>query len=98
MSECLPPSPAWIRRVSTVSTSMSMATALQVMAHQPGDTTIRTECHTAHLLTASGTSETWGTLPNRKSTRLNSSHVAISYAVFCLKKKKVNNNINYSKT
>src|SRR5439155_24645526 len=25
--------------------------------------------------------------PDRKSTRLNSSHVAISYAVFCLKKK-----------
>src|SRR5690625_5717569 len=28
---------------------------------------------------------------NRKSTRLNSSHVAISYAVFCLKKKKSQN-------
>src|SRR5207253_10651586 len=28
---------------------------------------------------------------DRKSTRLNSSHVAISYAVFCLKKKKINN-------
>src|SRR5437870_5497651 len=27
---------------------------------------------------------------DRKSTRLNSSHVAISYAVFCLKKKKEN--------
>src|SRR5690625_5813127 len=27
---------------------------------------------------------------DRKSTRLNSSHVAISYAVFCLKKKKTN--------
>src|SRR5207253_9238997 len=27
-------------------------------------------------------------LQDRKSTRLNSSHVAISYAVFCLKKKK----------
>src|SRR5690625_6352897 len=27
---------------------------------------------------------------DRKSTRLNSSHVAISYAVFCLIKKKVN--------
>src|SRR5690625_6425283 len=27
---------------------------------------------------------------DRKSTRLNSSHVAISYAVFCLKKKKMN--------
>src|SRR5207253_8315205 len=33
---------------------------------------------------------------DRKSTRLNSSHVAISYAVFCLKKKKkkINNIIN----
>src|SRR5690554_1243337 len=31
----------------------------------------------------------WENLPNadRKSTRLNSSHVRISYAVFCLKKK-----------
>src|SRR5690625_5992865 len=29
-----------------------------------------------------------GDAPDRKSTRLNSSHVAISYAVFCLKKKK----------
>src|SRR5215208_4424612 len=28
-----------------------------------------------------------GTRGDRKSTRLNSSHVAISYAVFCLKKK-----------
>src|SRR3712207_7804905 len=27
--------------------------------------------------------------PDRKSTRLNSSHANISYAVFCLKKKKV---------
>src|SRR5690606_39283600 len=29
---------------------------------------------------------------DRKSTRLNSSHVKISYAVFCLKKKKKNKN------
>src|SRR5256885_6114046 len=27
-------------------------------------------------------------MPDRKSTRLNSSHLVISYAVFCLKKKK----------
>src|SRR5437899_3387014 len=27
--------------------------------------------------------------PDRKSTRLNSSHLGISYAVFCLKKKKI---------
>src|SRR5256885_2889201 len=29
-----------------------------------------------------------GTFLDRKSTRLNSSHLVISYAVFCLKKKK----------
>src|SRR5438045_6132870 len=29
-----------------------------------------------------------GSDPDRKSTRLNSSHLGISYAVFCLKKKK----------
>src|SRR5437667_4850939 len=28
-----------------------------------------------------------GHAPDRKSTRLNSSHITISYAVFCLKKK-----------
>src|SRR5256885_8303144 len=32
--------------------------------------------------------------PDRKSTRLNSSHLVISYAVFCLKKKK--NNTTYT--
>src|SRR5205085_3855979 len=31
------------------------------------------------------------TVPDRKSTRLNSSHSQISYAVFCLKKKKKKN-------
>src|SRR5262245_64986200 len=31
---------------------------------------------------------------DRKSTRLNSSHLGISYAVFCLKKKKKKKNIN----
>src|SRR5688572_32369759 len=30
----------------------------------------------------------WRVHPDRKSTRLNSSHSQISYAVFCLKKKK----------
>src|SRR5690625_7109157 len=44
---------------------------------------------------ASARLETYG--PNaldRKSTRLNSSHVAISYAVFCLKKKKTKHIVN----
>src|SRR5437773_6762592 len=36
---------------------------------------------------------------DRKSTRLNSSHITISYAVFCLKKKKkINNSYKYTKT
>src|SRR5690242_21462594 len=38
--------------------------------------------------------EAEGQQQDRKSTRLNSSHMSISYAVFCLKKKKKKNNIN----
>src|SRR5690349_24087744 len=34
-----------------------------------------------------------GDYTDRKSTRLNSSHVEISYAVFCLKKKKKKRNV-----
>src|SRR5437868_12979160 len=41
---------------------------------------------TAYTFKVKATNET-GT-GDRKSTRLNSSHVSISYAVFCLKKKK----------
>src|SRR5690606_41729579 len=39
-------------------------------------------------LTAGNIAATGGLARDRKSTRLNSSHVKISYAVFCLKKKK----------
>src|SRR5207248_6884801 len=39
------------------------------------------------LLHGSGSFRAWGS-GDRKSTRLNSSHRTISYAVFCLKKKK----------
>src|SRR5207245_9401110 len=35
---------------------------------------------------------------DRKSTRLNSSHGSISYAVFCLKKKTINKTIDYLTT
>src|SRR3989454_1736672 len=34
---------------------------------------------------------------DRKSTRLNSSHLVISYAVFCLKKKKTNISISLNR-
>src|SRR5438477_6134812 len=39
-----------------------------------------------------------GPQPDRKSTRLNSSHMSISYAVFCLKKKKKKNKKKTIKT
>src|SRR6266508_5261686 len=44
----------------------------------------RSTAHTCHPLSRLTTVRARG---DRKSTRLNSSHVAISYAVFCLKKK-----------
>src|SRR5256885_9522411 len=42
------------------------------------------------ILTAARTDEA-NFEEDRKSTRLNSSHLVISYAVFCLKKKKISN-------
>src|SRR5437868_15218956 len=39
------------------------------------------------VLATAGQSSAAALLKDRKSTRLNSSHVSISYAVFCLKKK-----------
>src|SRR5438874_10702803 len=47
----------------------------------PGDTATYRRC-------SSGTRIASSVRRDRKSTRLNSSHVEISYAVFCLKKKK----------
>src|SRR5438045_6810227 len=49
------------------------------------------------MTTTAGSYALEGSIPSRdafidrKSTRLNSSHLGISYAVFCLKKKKKNN-------
>src|SRR5690606_40533335 len=40
-----------------------------------------------HRLTLVAFADASGNVRDRKSTRLNSSHVKISYAVFCLKKK-----------
>src|SRR2546430_13424045 len=39
----------------------------------------------------------WAEAADRKSTRLNSSHSQISYAVFCLKKKKKNTQLRHHK-
>src|SRR2546430_3972396 len=45
-----------------------------------------------HLICPWATDGVVCTTRDRKSTRLNSSHSQISYAVFCLKKKKKSNN------
>src|SRR5437660_8348150 len=70
------------RRASSTPVFMPLvadqATAAVFMTLTAGATAIRQQ-----------TGTTW---QDRKSTRLNSSHVAISYAVFCLKKKKKTNN------
>src|SRR5207253_9620416 len=77
-------SPAGRRNLAAIGERFSFCRAENIMqtvpenAHRPGRTT---ECRPRH------TSESRCAPRDRKSTRLNSSHVAISYAVFCLKKK-----------
>src|SRR5258707_6858850 len=58
-----------------------------ILGVRPGD-----EADGAALHLGDGDREVADPLADRKSTRLNSSHANISYAVFCLKKKK--NGIN----
>src|SRR5258708_21530418 len=61
----------------------------------PYTTLFRSQAHRSSGRPASGIDDPRaggrGALPDRKSTRLNSSHQIISYAVFCLKKKKEKN-------
>src|SRR2546426_7142920 len=56
---------------------------------EPRSTSIRSAAPSSKLVSWPWPSgRVWG---DRKSTRLNSSHLVISYAVFCLKKKKKKN-------
>src|SRR5215510_3427716 len=67
----------------------SLGSALQFNVQRPSYTKPVT---ITQILYLPGGRVTARPLPDRKSTRLNSSHVAISYAVFCLKKKKKQKN------
>src|SRR3989442_9797567 len=60
-------------------------------AAPPPDAKSGTRHKTSSLVSGAGLRVRGG---DRKSTRLNSSHVRISYAVFCLKKKKKNKRHN----
>src|SRR6266581_6890719 len=50
-------------------------------------------CPGCRICSAAWSSAAWCAGRDRKSTRLNSSHPSISYAVFCLKKKTNNNKL-----
>src|SRR5437773_4056245 len=78
-----------------ITTSMAGSTYLSrsrtsmpdMPAMRMSHTATSTLCCCASLI-AVGPLSAWS--KDRKSTRLNSSHITISYAVFCLKKKNVN--------
>src|SRR2546426_8137210 len=55
----------------------------------PGETDRTTSLRPTLTYSASALLDRFGSSRDRKSTRLNSSHLVISYAVFCLKKKKI---------
>src|SRR3712207_7385006 len=59
-------------------------------AQRPVPPAGRSERQPAEERSRVGDARRHGTVLDRKSTRLNSSHANISYAVFCLKKKKTN--------
>src|SRR5438874_3965268 len=61
--------------------TLSLHDALPISMHLSGAARVSSLRPTARFISSRGARD-------RKSTRLNSSHVEISYAVFCLKKKK----------
>src|SRR5258707_9210533 len=67
----------------------SFANAIAVRSEVDGSPALPMSLHAGHGLCASRLARDWYHIGrDRKSTRLNSSHANISYAVFCLKKKK----------
>src|SRR5437660_6540857 len=77
---------------TTLFRSNSEALTWRVLVHTSGfycqDNIIFLPCLVSYVAFSS-----FGTFEDRKSTRLNSSHVAISYAVFCLKKKNIDDSL-----
>src|SRR5258705_10285667 len=61
-----------------------------VRDYQPCDALTQVGRDVGHIRLQRKPGRELGPGPDRKSTRLNSSHLGISYAVFCLKKKKHN--------
>src|SRR2546426_4892406 len=73
--------------------SSSVATCtlcrIRLTAQRPARSLVQYETHHRYRAPGASAGGQGGAVPgDRKSTRLNSSHLVISYAVFCLKKKK----------
>src|SRR2546426_7422185 len=81
---------------STLFPYTTLFRSLDVHSLQPGDAPVLRDGGGGlqHLYEIVGLVEA-GQIVDRKSTRLNSSHLVISYAVFCLKKKKKKNLLSY---
>src|SRR5438445_9206045 len=79
----IPPPPRSTLFPYTTLFRSELAQQLQALGH-PGEILIRQR----HLLEPARVAPPCEIVIDRKSTRLNSSHANISYAVFCLKKKK----------
>src|SRR2546422_3338574 len=77
------PTPATVRRTPRRASSAERARFVARRRHQ-----LRNPAAAATAPTHPSVSPTGWEFQDRKSTRLNSSHGYISYAVFCLKKKK----------
>src|SRR5690606_41705772 len=76
--------------------TLSLHDALPILRSIPPSTSSPTSRRSRRISTScrrasTGTRRSSTARSDRKSTRLNSSHVKISYAVFCLKKKKDQN-------
>src|SRR5258708_10188415 len=75
----------FVRRQSGLGRHFRRIGAHRRLSQCEGRNAVLTETREVLLLLLLGAEEE--VLPDRKSTRLNSSHQIISYAVFCLKKK-----------
>src|SRR3712207_7162882 len=75
----------WADRITTFTWT---ADSEQRTQNTPNGVTHRTDYNANGQATVINLTKASTTLGDRKSTRLNSSHANISYAVFCLKKKK----------
>src|SRR5690348_17877226 len=75
-------------RSSTVASPVAKAAQPVTEAAKPVVSTVAQPVAEVAKPVASAVAEVAKPVADRKSTRLNSSHPSISYAVFCLKKKK----------